>query len=368
MKFTAVREAILPALETAARITPARSHIPILGHVLLKADAGGLVAKASNLDQETTLRLPAGEDLVIVEPGETTVPAAMLRDIVKRARAGAQVTLTQDAGSATVVSGRARFVLPALPASDMPVMDGPSADAVAIHIAPALLARLLSVPWHAISTEESRYYLNGIFLHVRDDKLAAVATNGHCLTLYRPHDAPSEPGRPGIIVPMAACDPIARLAASAPAARIETNGRKLKVSFGEDLIFVTKLIDGTFPDYQRVIPLNPPAVATLDRAETTEALGRALLAGAKSRAVRLRFEGGWLTISARNEDTHGSDTVEVTGDRDFETGVNAAYLADVLGLFEGDRVTLRQEDPRSPLLWLADASPDITCVIMPLRV
>jgi DNA polymerase-3 subunit beta len=368
MKIIVARAAILPALEACARLAPARSLIPILRHVHLAADADGLSLRACDLDREMIFRLPAGEDIRVEARGETTIGAHVLRDGVKRLREGAELALTAEGGAARLTSGRAKINFDALPAEDMPRLSALEHDVVALDLAGDVLARLMSYPAMSISADESRFYLNGIFLHSRAGRLSAVATDGHRLTLYEPQDI-SEVDWRDVIVPAAACGPIAGLARGEEAVRVETNGRLLRVGLADGTVLTTKLIDGTFPDYQRVIPHDPPLVARLARADAIKALGVARLAQGENRGGRLEFAAGALTISAAGQDVgvSASDQIEAEDAREFVCGFNMDYLDAIWGLLEGERLTLAMASPGDPGIWRSDGRPDVTCVLMPIR-
>lgn len=367
MKLTIARAAILPALEACARLAPARSLIPILRHVHLAADADGLSLRACDLDREMIFRLPAGEDLRVEAKGETTIGAHVLRDSVKRLREGAELALTAKGGAARLTSGRAKINFDTLPVEDMPTLRALDSDAVALDLPGDVLARLVSYPAASISADETRYYLMGVLLHPRAGRLSAVATDGHRLTLYEPADAP-ETDWPAVIVPAAACGVIAGLAARAKAVRIETNGRLLRVGLTDGTVLTTKLIDGTFPDYQRVIPRDPPLVARLGRSDMIKALGVARLAQGERRGGRLEFAAGALTISAAGDaGVSASDQIEAEDAREFVCGFNMDYLDVVFGLLEGERLTLAMASPGDPGIWRSDGRPDVTCVLMPIR-
>src|SRR3954451_10768103 len=263
MRVTVERAALLKALGHVHRVVERRNTIPILSNVLLRADEGALRLKATDLDIEVTETIPAE----ISEAGSTTVPAYVIYDIVRKLSDGAQVSLemTADTGQMQIRSGRSRFMLQDLPESDFP--DLAAGDLPhRFTLAAADLKRLIEKTQFAISTEETRYYLNGIYLHTievdGETKLRAVATDGHRLARIEMPAPEGSAGMPGLIVPRKAVAEIQKLVDDGGAeVKVELSTAKIRLTFdgGEassagGVVLTSKLIDGTFPDYQRVIP------------------------------------------------------------------------------------------------------------------
>ncbi len=372
MQITLERDALLASLGAVARVVERRTTIPILSNVLLKSEAAHLRITATDLDiqADTQINLDALDHAV----GSFTVPAATLHDIVKKLNAGAQVSISRpDDATVLVKSGRSRFTVQALPASDFP--DLAAGEMSHRFTLPGqVLAEMLDEVQFAISTEETRYYLNGIYLHQLEGedgpKLRMVATDGHRLSRREIAAPEGAIGMPGIIIPRKMVGEVRKLADFKGDLAFELSKAKLQVSAGAT-VFISKLIDGTFPDYQRVIPASNSKRATLETKAFAAALDRvATISGERGRAVKCAFADGKLTLSVRNPDA-GDAIEEVDCDYDdppIEVGFNARYLADILGALGGDTVLMKLEDPGSPtVLTRSEGSPLVT-VLMPMRV
>jgi DNA polymerase-3 subunit beta len=371
MKVTVERAALLRSLGHVHRVVERRNTIPILSNVLLRAE-DGLRLKATDLDIEVTETVPAD----VSEAGSTTVPAHVIYDIVRKLPEGAQVSLetSGDSGQMQIRSGRSRFMLQALPESDFPDLaagemphrfDLPAAD----------LKRLIEKTQFAISTEETRYYLNGIFLHTIESggslMLRAVATDGHRLARVEMPAPEGSQGMPGVIVPRKAVAEILKLIEDGEEAiRLELSSAKVRLTFG-GVVLTSKLIDGTFPDYQRVIPSGNDKNLVVERAEFAKAVDRvSTISSERGRAVKLAIAEGRLTLSVNNPDS-GSATEEIEvdyGSDPIDIGFNARYLLDITGQLDGDTALFRLADPGSPtLIQDRDGAPALY-VLMPMRV
>lgn len=372
MKLTLDRAPLTKALETIRRIAPGRATIPIIANVLLDAVAGRLTLRATDLDIEAQTSVEAD----VATAGALTVSAATLHDLVRKLPDKAQVALeAQDNGARlSVRSGRSRFQLQALPASDWP--DVPDPDYHNSFSLPAkTLAHMFAKTAFAISTEETRYYLNGVFFHSDDTEggpvLRMVATDGHrlaCIEAPRPDGAA---GMPGVIVPRKACIEIERLLKGAEGdVGVKLGANRIRLDIG-GVTLVSKLIDGTFPDYKRVIPANNDKRATLDRDALASAADRvATISSERGRAVKLSFERGQLVLSVVNPDM-GEAREELEADYDstpLEIGFNSRYLAEALAAIDGDRVAVKLFDAGSPTLLQGETSNDLLVVLMPMRI
>jgi DNA polymerase III subunit beta len=372
MRVTVERAALLKALGHVHRVVERRNTIPILSNVLLRADEGALRLKATDLDIEVTETIPAE----ISEAGSTTVPAYVIYDIVRKLSDGAQVSLemTGETGQMQIRSGRSRFMLQALPESDFP--DLAAGDLPHRFELPAPdLKRLIEKTQFAISTEETRYYLNGIFLHAIEvsgtTMLRAVATDGHRLARVEiPAPAGSE-GMPGIIIPRKAVAEIVKLVEDgSETIRIELSSAKVRLTF-DGVVLTSKLIDGTFPDYQRVIPSGNDKLLTVERGEFAKAVDRvSTISSERGRAVKLALNEGRLTLSVNNPDS-GSATEEIEVDYDsspIDIGFNARYLLDITAQLDGDTALFKLADPGSPTVVQDREGASALYVLMPMRV
>lgn len=378
MRATVERSHLLRSLSHVHRVVERRNTIPILSNVLLRADGGKLTLKATDLDLEVTETVAAE----IGQAGATTVPAHILHDIVRKLPDGAEVSLdTGDGAQLVLKSGRSRFTLQILPESDFPdLTTGEFPTRFALPA--ATLKKLIDRTQFAISTEETRYYLNGIYLHVvtvgKKPMLRAVATDGHRLAQAQV-DAPAGSEKmTGVIVPRKAVGEIQKLVEGGGETNVdvELSDTKVRVTIpassgGGDVVLTSKLIDGTFPDYGRVIPQGNDKIMKVARAEFADAVDRvSTISSERGRAVKLGLSDGKMTLSVNNPDS-GSAVEEVgvdyAGD-DIEIGFNSRYLLDVAGQLETGNAEFRFADPGSPTLILDDGAADALYVLMPMRV
>jgi DNA polymerase-3 subunit beta len=374
MKLTIERSTLMKALGHVQSVVERRNTIPILSNVLLSADGKGSVTfSATDLDMEIVDETAAS----VSSPGQITAPAHTLYEIVRKLPEGAEVEL-RCAGEdprLSISAGRSRFNLPVLPAGDFPVM---SSDGLSgrVTVGASDLARLIDKTRFAISTEETRYYLNGLYLHtVMEDgvaKLRAVATDGHRLALAEMPAPEGSVGLPGVIVPRKTIQEARRLLEDAGEdVELQISQAKVRFEFGRAAALTSKVIDGSFPDYGRVIPKDNQKVVTVDNALFAQAVDRvATISAEKSRSVKLAIEPGKLVLTVRNmEAGQGVEELEIDYDGDaFEIGFNARYLLDVAGQIEGEIAEFRFADPASPTLVLDPTDRGVQYVLMPLRV
>jgi len=376
MKVTVERAALLRSLGHVHRVVERRNTIPILSNVLLRADREGLRLKATDLDIEVTETVEAD----VAQPGATTVPAHVIYDIVRKLPDGAQVSLetTGDTGQMQIRSGRSRFMLQALAESDFPDL-ATGEMPFRFALPPADLKRLIEKTQFAISTEETRYYLNGIFLHTLESGqngeaatvLRAVATDGHRLARVEIPAPQGTQGMPGVIIPRKAVAEIQKLGeASEESIAIELSSSKIRLTFG-GVVLTSKLIDGTFPDYQRVIPNGNDKRLVVERDDFARAVDRvSTISSERGRAVKLALNEGKLVLSVNNPDS-GSATEELEVDYEapaLDIGFNARYLLDITGQLDGDTALFRLADPGSPTVIQDREGSPALYVLMPMRV
>jgi DNA polymerase-3 subunit beta len=377
MKVTVERAALLKALGHVHRVVERRNTIPILSNVLLRAADGGLRLKATDLDMEVTEEVTAD----VGQPGATTVPAHVIYDIVRKLPDGAQVSLetTGDAGQMQLRSGRSRFMLQALGEGDFPDLAAGDMSA-SFSLAASDLKRLIEKTQFAISTEETRYYLNGIYLHTVDGedgtRLRAVATDGHRLARIEIPAPNGSAGMPGIIVPRKAVAEIQKLIDDVSEdVKVELSQAKIRLTFGGEgnggVVLTSKLIDGTFPDYQRVIPTGNDKMLTVERGDFARAVDRvSTISSERGRAVKLALTEGKLTLSVNNPDS-GNAVEEIDVDYDaapLDIGFNARYLLDITGQLDGDTALFKLADPGSPTVIQDREGASTLYVLMPMRV
>lgn len=373
MKVTVERAELLKSLSHVHRVVERRNTIPILANVLIKAGKGGLELKATDLDLEVVESVPAE----IGQAGATTVPAHVLYDIVRKLPEGAQVQLEAggDRGTLTVRASRARFSLQTLPEADFPDLAAGEFSHT-FKVKGAEFRRLVDKTQFAISTEETRYYLNGIYLHVTEgtagkSMLRAVATDGHRLAQAELEAPAGAAGLPGVIVPRKTVAEIQKLLEDKEAeATISLSSTKIRVQVG-GIVLTSKLIDGTFPDYGRVIPQGNDKILNVDKDEFAAAVDRvSTVSSERGRAVKLSLGDGKMTLSVTNPDS-GSATEELEVDyaaEPLDIGFNSRYLLDITSQLEGDTAELKLADPGSPTLVRDSTKTDALYVLMPMRV
>ena len=372
MKVTVERAELLKSLGHVHRVVERRNTIPILANVLVKADRGKLSLKATDLDLEVTNSTAAE-----VSPGgSTTVPAHMFYEIVRKLPEGAQIVL-EGSGDRAVLSlraGRSRFTLQTLPESDFPDLAAGEMSH-SFKLAAADLKRLIDKTQFAISTEETRYYLNGIYLHTagtaRSGMLRAVATDGHRLAQVELPLPQGGAGMPGIIVPRKTVGEVQRLVETGEGdVAVELSAGKIRFTIG-NVVLTSKLIDGTFPDYARVIPVNNDKSLVVDKKDFEAAVDRvSTVSSERGRAVKLSIAGGRLVLSVTNPDSgSATEEIEVEYDADpLDIGFNSRYLLDIAAQIEGEVAVLKLADPGSPTLIQDKDAKGALYVLMPMRV
>ena len=375
MKATIERANLLRSLSHVQSVVERRNTIPILSNLLIEASAdGGVKVTATDLDLQVVETMEAAS---VDDPGAITVSAHLLFDIARKLPDGSQVSLETADGRMDVKAGRSRFKLPTLPRDDFPtIVEGDLPTA--FELPARTLAELIDRTRFAISTEETRYYLNGIFFHVSDDDepvLKAAATDGHRLarfTLPRPDGAE---GMPDVIVPRKAVAELRKLLEEAldGNVQIDLSASKIRFTLGGagGVVLTSKLIDGTFPDYSRVIPTGNDKLLKVDPRSFYEGVDRvATIATEKTRAVKMGVEKDKVTLSVTSPD-NGNAAEELPGDYGsdaLEIGFNANYLKDILAQIDGDTVELHLADPGAPTLIRKDENNPALYVLMPMRV
>ena len=377
MKATIERAKLLRCLSHVQSVVERRNTIPILSNVLIEASGDGLVKiMATDLDLQVVESLDAAR---VDSPGAITVSAHLLFDIARKLPEGSQVSLETADNRMVVKAGRSRFQLPTLPRDDFPVIvegDLPTS----FELPAATLAELIDRTRFAISTEETRYYLNGIFLHVAEDAaggpvLKAAATDGHRLarfTIARPEGAT---GMPDVIVPRKAVSELRKLLEENldSAVQIDLSPSKIRFTLGGEggVVLTSKLIDGTFPDYSRVIPTANDKLLKLDPKSFFAGVDRvATIATEKTRAVKMALEADKVTLSVTSPD-NGNAAEELAADYrsdPMEIGFNAGYLKDILQQIDSDTVELHLADAGAPTLIRKDEKSPALYVLMPMRV
>jgi DNA polymerase-3 subunit beta len=372
MRVVLERSNLLKSLNHVHRVVERRNTIPILSNVLLNADGASLEMKATDLDLEVTEATPAN----VEQGGATTVPAHLLYDIVRKLAEGAEVMLkTDESGSSmSVISGRSNFKLQCLPQADFPQLSAGSFSHI-FRLDSTALKSLIENTQFAISTEETRYYLNGIFMHTHEEggklRLRAVATDGHRLARAEVDAPAGSEGMPGIIIPRKTVSELQKLVDDPDVAvTMELSDTKIRFTIGS-VVLTSKLIDGTFPDYERVIPTGNDKKLVLDRQSFAAAVDRvSTISSERGRAVKMSIADGQVTLTVNNPDS-GSATEELAADYSsdpIDIGFNAKYLLDVAAQLDGSEARFMLADAGSPTVIQDTADDDTLYVLMPMRV
>lgn len=369
MKATIERATLLKGLSHVQSVVERRNTIPILSNVLIDASEGTLKLMATDLDLQINEHVAASVD----QPGATTVSAHTLFDIVRKLPEGSQVQLSAAEGRMTIMAGRAKFSLATLPRDDFPVIAEGELP-VSFELPAETLKQIIDKTRFAISTEETRYYLNGIFLHVSDDPLPvlkAAATDGHRLARYTTTRPDGAEGMPDVIIPRKCVAELRKLLDEIDGSvGVSLSATKIRFDLGQALL-TSKLIDGTFPDYSRVIPTGNDKILKIDPRSFEEGVDRvSTIATEKTRAVKMALDRDKITLSVTSPE-NGTAAEEVSGDYSaapFEIGFNSRYLLDILGQVHGDAVEVHLADAAAPTLIRENDKAPALYVIMPMRV
>lgn len=370
MKLTVERNLLIRTLAHVQSVVERRSTIPVLSNVLIEAANGRLSLTATDLDIEASDSSAAD----VLVSGRTTAPAQTLFEVVRKLPEGSEVVLELADNRLNIRSGRSKFSLPTLPADDFQVM-AREPSAVSFSVRASELRRIIDKTRFAISTEETRYYLNGIYLqHVASSSgpvLRAVATDGHRLALAETPAPDGSSGLRGVIVPRKTVQEVRRLLDDAPeTVEVEASDAKIVFTIG-DARLVSKLIDATFPDYQRVIPKSNSRILIVDNSDFAAAIDRVSTVSAeRSRSVKLSLGPGRVILAVTHGDSgQGIEECEAEYEAgEMEIGFNARYLLDVCQQIENETVRIELQDPGSSARVLDARDPGSQYVLMPLRV
>lgn len=372
MRLTIERATLLKSLGHVQSVVERRNTIPILSNLRLEATADGLLLNATDMDIDISERVPA----VVAETGATTASAHTLFDIVRKLPDGAQVELSFQPSDSflSLRSGRSRFTLASLPVEDFPLMTGGDFSH-SFQVTAADLIALIDRTKFAISTEETRYYLNGIYLHAARsggvNVLRAVATDGHRLARVEVPLPEGAGDMPGVIVPRKTVLELRKLIEEASSdMTVSLSASKIRFAFG-DAVLSSKLIDGTFPDYERVIPIDNDRILEVEKKAFADAVDRvSAISTEKSRAIKVLVDKGTATLSASSPEA-GTAVEEVEASYQsppLEIGFNSRYLLEILGQLEGDAARFALADANSPTVIREVADASAIYVLMPMRV
>ncbi len=371
MKLSIERAALLRSLNHVQSVVERRNTIPILSNVLMKAEDGVLSLSSTDMDLEINESVAAD----VSKPGTTTAPAHTFHDIVRKLPedSNIEIELNSDNTQMTVRSGRSKFKLSCLPAGDFPEISAGELP-TEFSIPAGDLRALIDRTKFAMSTEETRYYLNGIYVHEAENEgvkvLRAVSTDGHRLARFEMPLPEGANGAPGVIIPRKAVIELRKLIEdAADVIQINLSENKIRFSF-DHVVLTSKLIDGTFPDYQRVIPEGNDKIVEVDPQVFTRAIDRvSTISDDKSRALKITLQSKQMILSASSpESGSATEELEVNGNTNMEIGFNAKYLLDITSQIEGEGCRLTLADSASPTIIQDNSDPSALYVLMPLRV
>jgi DNA polymerase-3 subunit beta len=365
MKFSAPRETILKPLQAVIGVVERRQTMAILSHVLLRVADGRLSVTATDLEVE----LIAGAEVEVKTPGDVTVPGRKLHDICKSLPDGCKIDVDLSGDRLTLKAGRSRFTLSTLQAADFPTVDEITGEH-AIEVAQSDLRWLIEKTQFSMAQQDVRYYLNGLLFETEGKRLRAVATDGHRLALAEIDLKARAAKDEQVIVPRKGVLELSRLLEGDTPLAVILGSNHIRVDIG-DVRLTSKLIDGRFPDYQRVIPSKATNVVKADRDLLRHALQRTgILSNEKYRGIRLELASGTVTISANNpEQEEATESVELEyGGSDMEIGFNVNYLLEALAAVDSTEAELHITDSNSSCLIVSPGTDQVKYVVMPMRL
>jgi len=365
MKFSISRDALLKPLNLVAGVVERRQTLPILSNVLLSLEGKKLSLTGTDLEVELVGRVEldsAGVD------GEITVPARKLVDICKSLPDGSTIELSVESGKAMVKAGRSRFTLSTLAATEFPSVEEGVGE-LALDLPQAAVKRLIERTAFAMAQQDVRYYLNGMLLELKSGRLRMVATDGHRLALCTAPE-PVSAGDASVIIPRKGVLELSRLLEGEESISLVIGSNHVRAS-NSQFTFTSKLVDGKFPEYERVLPKSPDKTVIGDRLELKQAFVRtAILSNEKYRGVRLKLSNDTLDIMANNPEQEQAEevvAVDYKGDK-LEVGFNVSYLLDVLSVLDGKQVRMSLADSSSSALLEEAEAGDSLYVVMPMRL
>jgi DNA polymerase III subunit beta len=365
MKLTAEREKLLAPLQAVIGVVERRQTMPVLANVLLGVTQGRLSITATDLEVE----LVATTEVAVQETGDITVPGRKFLDILRALPEKVTVAITAEGEKAVIKAGRSRFSLSTLPAAEFPVIEDINSQQK-VQISHKDLSRLLEKTHFSMAQQDVRYYLNGMLLEIDGQLLRAVATDGHRLALSEATLETTAKTSQQVIVPRKGVLELQRVLTPDGTASVAIGTNHVRAQIG-DVRFTSKLIDGRFPEYSRVIPSAPPAAIRADRDVLRQALQRtAILSNEKYRGIRINVKKNAMTVQAHNpEQEEAEEEIEVTYEGgDLEVGFNVNYLLDALAAIDGQDVELGLTDSNSSCLIRSPGNATSRYVVMPMRL
>jgi DNA polymerase-3 subunit beta len=365
MKLTAEREKLLAPLQAVIGVVERRQTMPVLANVLLGVSEGRLSVTATDLEVE----LVAATEVTVQQTGDITVPGRKFLDILRALPEKVTVAIATEGEKAVIKAGRSRFTLATLPAAEFPVIEDINSQQT-VQIPHKDLSRLLEKTHFSMAQQDVRYYLNGMLLEIDGQLLRAVATDGHRLALSEATLESKAKSSQQVIVPRKGVLELQRVLTPEGTASVAIGSNHVRAQIG-DVRFTSKLIDGRFPEYSRVIPSAPAAAIRADRDVLRQALQRtAILSNEKYRGIRINVRKNAMTVQAHNpEQEEAEEEIEVSYEgADLEVGFNVNYLLDALAAIDGQDVELGLTDSNSSCLIRSPGSATSRYVVMPMRL
>jgi DNA polymerase III subunit beta len=365
MKLTAEREKLLAPLQAVIGVVERRQTMPVLANVLLGVTQGRLSITATDLEVE----LVATTDVSVQQTGDITIPGRKLLDILRALPDKVTVSISAEGEKAVIKAGRSRFSLSTLPATEFPVIEDINSQQ-SVQISHKDLSRLLEKTHFSMAQQDVRYYLNGMLLEIDGQVLRAVATDGHRLALSEANLEGKAKNSQQVIVPRKGVLELQRVLSPEGNATLAIGTNHVRAQIG-DVRFTSKLIDGRFPEYSRVIPAAPTAAIRADRDVLRQALQRtAILSNEKYRGIRINVRHNAVTVQAHNpEQEEAEEEIEVTYEGgDLEVGFNVNYLLDALAAIDGQEVEIGLTDSNSSCLIRSPGTAGSRYVVMPMRL
>lgn len=365
MQIEINRDDLLRPMAVVTGVVERRQTLPILSYVLVKGDDSGLSVTATDLEVEVVARMAAETHGHV----SLTLPARKLFDICRAVAPGTSLVISRNGEKVTVKAGKSRFSLLSLPSDDFPAVDAGGLEQV-LAIDQLRLKGLLDRTAFCMAQQDVRYYLNGLFIEIEGKRLRAVATDGHRMALSDETLETTARTNKQIIVPRKGVQELTRLLSDGPDATVKVGANHLRVEVG-DIVFTSKLIDGKFPDYTKVIPSPKGRSAMISREVFRNALARvSILANEKYRGVRLGLQTDRLSISAHNpEQEEAAEDVEIKySGEPLEIGFNVSYLSEAVSSLTGSEVLISVDDPNSSCVLSESGNESTQYIIMPMRL
>jgi DNA polymerase-3 subunit beta len=366
MKIVTDRENLLEPLQKIAAVVERRQTLPILANILINAGSNGIQMTATDLEVELKTKASANCEGEV----DFTVPARKILDITKALPEGAIINIEINGDKAKLQSGRSRFSLSVLPAQDYPVIE-PTPSNIALTVNEGLFKRLIEKTQFAMAQQDVRYYLNGMLLELANGDIRTVATDGHRLALSQSNDVVSKEINIQVILPRKAVIELGRLLSDRDEEiKIELSNSYIKIML-ENSVFTSKLIDGRFPEYQRVMPSGSDKEVEANKGNLRQSLNRAsILSNEKYRGIRFSLQPNLLQLQAHNPEQEEAEEeleVQYQGD-ELNIGFNVGYLIDAISVIEEDEVIIELKDTNSSALMYGKGNDESKYVIMPMRI